>query len=84
MDTFKSRFPDIETREPKWASIGAVAEFRKMDVGDITLFPIERYKYNTIRNIPTTSLAVDVLMEGKAWSTTLDKPNKCVAVMRTA
>ena len=75
------RFPDIKIRKPKWAQLGIADELKGMKVGEIILFPIPKYNYQSIRSSPSTS-AVDKLLEGWRWSTSLDRKNKSVAVLR--
>lgn len=82
---FRKKLPGIEIRNPKWAECGIIAEeFRRMDVGDIVLFPVSSYKPTTVRSTPSATMLKEVLEEGRQWSTMLDKENKSVAVLRIA
>ena len=45
VDAFKKNFPDLDIKTPTWAVLGVTAEFRKLQVGDIVLFPIDSYNY---------------------------------------
>lgn len=84
VDAFKKRFPGLDIKTPKWAVLGVTAEFRRLNVGDIVLFPIDSYNYQTIRSTPGTSMVPEVLNEGRQWKTKLDRDNKSVAVLRIA
>ena len=84
VDAFKKNFPDLDIKTPTWAVLGVTAEFRRLQVGDIVLFPIDSYNYQTIRSTPGTSMVPEVLNEGRQWKTKLDKDNKSVAVLRIA
>ncbi len=84
VDAFKNKFPDLDIKTPTWAVLGVTAEFRKLQVGDIVLFPIDSYNYQTIRSTPGTSMVPEVLNEGRQWKTKLDRDNKSVAVLRIA
>lgn len=84
MDFFKARFPDLDIKPPVWATIGVAQEFRRLKVGEIVLFPISSYNYQTIRSTPGTTMVPEVLNEGRQWKTRIDKPNKSVAVIRVA
>lgn len=82
VDAFKKSFPGIEINTPSWAMLGVADEFRKLNVGDIVLFPIAAYNYQTIRSTPSTTLVPERINEGRKWTTKLDKDNKSVAVLR--
>lgn len=84
VDAFKKRFPDLEINTPTWAVSGVADEFRKLRIGDIVLFPINSYNYQTIRSTPGTSMVPEVINEGRCWKTKLDRENKSVAVLRIA
>lgn len=84
VDAFKKNFPELDIKTPTWAVLGVTAEFRKLQVGDIVLFPIDSYNYQTIRSTPGTSMVPEVLNEGRQWKTKLDRDNKSVAVLRIA
>lgn len=84
VDAFKKSFPELDIKTPTWAVSGVTAEFRKLQVGDIVLFPIDSYNYQTIRSTPAASMVPEVLNEGRQWKTKLDKDNKSVAVLRIA
>lgn len=84
VDAFKKRFPDLDIKNPTWAALGVTAEFRKLKVGDVVLFPINSYNYQTIRSTPATSMIPEVLNEGRKWTIKLDKDNKSIAVLRIA
>ncbi|MDE7464956.1 MAG: hypothetical protein K2M59_03645 [Muribaculaceae bacterium] len=79
---FKSKFPHLTLTGPRWAEFGVTDEFRGMKVGEIVLFPISSYNYQTIRSTPGTSMVPEVLNEGRQWKTRLDRENKSVAVLR--
>lgn len=84
VDEFKKTFPDLDIKMPTWAVAGVTAEFRKLNVGEIVLFPIDSYNYQTIRSTPSSSLVPEVMNEGRQWKTKLDRANKSVAVLRIA
>lgn len=84
VDAFKKIFPDLDIKTPRWAVFGVTVEFRKLQVGDIVLFPIDSYNYQTIRSTPGTTMVPEMLNEGRKWKTKLDKDNKSVAVLRIA
>lgn len=84
MDFFKARFPDLQIKEPVWATLAVAQEFRRLKVGEIVLFPIASYNYQTIRSTPGTTMVPEVLNEGRQWKTRIDKANKSVAVIRVA
>ncbi|MBD5231910.1 MAG: hypothetical protein HDS66_07150 [Bacteroidales bacterium] len=65
------------------ATLGITEEFRKMKLGEVVRFPCDKYKYNSIRSTPSTSL-VNEMMEGKRWKTKLNFEDKCVEVTRIA
>lgn len=83
-NAFQSNFPDIKVREPRVVDEGLtiVNEMRKMEVGDVLLFPVEFFNPGTIRCAPSGSLAKEQMMDGMAWSTKIDKANKATAVLR--
>lgn len=82
VDAFKREFPDMEIKTPKWAVLGVAAEFRKLNVGDIVLFPIDSYNYQTVRSTPGSTMVPEVFNEGRKWKTKKDKENKSIAVLR--
>lgn len=84
VEELKKSHPGIDINTPRWAELGVAAEFRKLDVGDVVLFPIVNYNYNTIRVTPFTSLMNEKVLEGRRWTTKFDEPNKSIAVLRTA
>lgn len=84
VEAFKKAYPELDIKSPTWAVLGVTAEFRKLQVGDIVLFPIDSYNYQTIRSTPGTSMVPEVLNEGRQWKTKLDRDNKSVAVLRIA
>lgn len=84
MDFFKGKYPDLEIKTPKMASLGVTEEFRRLEVGEIVLFPVGPYNYQTIRSTPGSTMIPEVLNEGRQWKTRIDKANKCIAVLRTA
>lgn len=84
VDEFKKVFPHLDIKTPTWAVLGVAAEFRKLNVGDIVLFPIDSYNYQTIRSTPASSMVPEVINEGRQWKTKLDRANKSVAVLRIA
>ncbi len=81
MATLHKRFPGVPIRKPRWAEGEIKDEFVKMKVGDIVLFPVSDYNYNTLRGTAIHSL-LELTMEGRRWSTTLDRSNKSCAVIR--
>ena len=81
VDWFKEKFPGIEIKEPKWAHLSATEQMRRMEVGDIVIFPAMTYNCNSLRCIPSTSLMKETV-EGRRWTTRVDRPNKGVAVLR--
>ncbi len=70
-----------EKNKIKIATLGIADEFRKMDIGDIVHFPLDKYNYNTIRSAPNTSLVQDRL-QGKKWKTKINYDERCVEVCR--
>lgn len=84
VDDFRRKLPGIEVNTPTWATEGVTDEFRKLNVGDIVLFPIDSYNYQTIRSTPGTTMVPEVLKEGRKWKTKLDRDNQSVAVIRIA
>lgn len=84
VEAFKKIFPNLEIKTPTWAALGVAAEFRKLRVGDIVLFPIDSYNYQTIRSTPGSTMVPEVINEGRQWKTKLDRDNKSVAVIRIA
>lgn len=84
MDFFKKRFPHLNIKTPVWATLTVTEEFRRLEVGEIVLFPISSYNYQTIRSAPGTTMVPEVLNEGRQWKTRIDKANKSVAVLRVA
>lgn len=82
VDYFKSRFPSVEMKEI-WRAEGSVAdEFRKMNVGDIVLFDVDKYNYQTIRTAPATIMVKERMKEGRMWKTRVDYDNQAAAVLR--
>lgn len=65
------------------ASLGITEEMRNMNVGDVVLFPLDRYNYNSVRATPSTSLVPD-RAEGKRWKTSVNYEQKCTEVTRIA
>lgn len=65
------------------AEKGITEEFRNMKVGEVVRFPVPRYNYNTIRQVPYTS-CVNESFEGRKWQTRKDIDNKCIEVTRIA
>lgn len=84
VEAFKKKFPDLDIKPPTWAVLGVTAEFRKLQVGDIVLFPIDTYNYQTIRSTPGSTMVPEVLNEGRQWKTKLDRENRSIAVLRIA
>lgn len=83
IDKLRLKYPDITLNEPTWAEGILTAEFRSMAVGDVKLFPIPKYNYNTLRVIPCTTL-VEERIEGWKWTLRIDSANKSVTVLRIA
>ena len=83
VEFFSAKHPKINVKKPRWAVLGIVDEFRRLDVGGVVLFPIGKYKYSSIRSTPASAL-VEERMDGKEWTTRIDKPNKSIAVMRVS
>lgn len=65
------------------ATRGPVEEFRDMNVGDVVRFPLDKYNYNTLRVIPSTSLVSD-RVDGKNWKTKINYLEKAVDVKRVS
>lgn len=84
MEYFNGRFPDLNIVKPRMAKLGVAEEFRRLKVGEIVLFPIDSYNYQTIRSTPATSMVPEAMNEGRQWKTRLDKANRSVAVIRIA
>lgn len=72
-----------ENKKPKIATGGISDEMRKMDVGDVVLFPLEKYNYNSVRATPAT-LMQERVIEGKRWKTGVNYEKKSVEVTRIA
>lgn len=81
VDWFKGKYPGIKVNEPKWANLTVAEEYRRMEVGDVVMFRIPGYNYQTVRCAPSTSLIAES-MEGRRWTTRMDRNNRCVAVLR--
>lgn len=83
-NAFQGTYPDIKVKEPRVVDEGLVIvnEMRKMEVGDVLLFPVEFFNPGTIRCAPSGSLAKEQMVDGMAWSTKIDKANKATAVIR--
>ena len=78
---FRATYPKLKVGTPRWAVDGIMPELRKMEVGDIVLFPIDKYNYNTVRSAPSNMLN-ERFIEGMEWTTRIDKENKAIAVIR--
>ena len=65
------------------ATRGPVEEYRDMNVGDVVRFPLDKYNYNTLRVLPSTSLVPD-RVDGKSWKTRINYPEKAVDVTRVS
>lgn len=65
------------------ATLGIAEEYRMLGIGETVRFPMSKYKYNTIRATPSTTLVNDRL-EGKKWKTKINFDEKCVEVTRIA
>lgn len=83
METFRKRFPKVALNSPRWAKTDIKTEFLKMKVGDIVLFRLKDYNYQTLRTTPSTTLVAQSL-DGMSWSTNLDRDNKSCAVVRVS
>ncbi|MGN1245582.1 MAG: hypothetical protein ACI4UN_03020 [Muribaculaceae bacterium] len=70
-------------KEKRIAEGTAVDEFRQMKVGEVVLFPIERYGYAYIRSIPSGVLVKETC-GGCKWRTRLDRINKTIEVTRVS
>lgn len=84
MEDFKKMYPDLDIKKPTVAVFNPKHEFCKLAVGDIVLFPIDSYKYTTIRSTPSGALMNETMIEGRRWRTKIDKANKSIAVIRIA
>lgn len=73
----------MEQKEIKIATGEIAAEMRALAIGESVAFPLDKYKYNSVRASPSTTLVRDRL-DGKRWSTRLDLENGCVVAKRTA
>lgn len=80
-DWFKLKHPGIKVKEPRFATLGVAEEYKRMEVGDVVLFPASDYPANTVRCTPNTTLLNKVL-EGCKWTTRVDPANKSIAVLR--
>lgn len=80
IDKLRLTYPDITLKEPTWATGLLSEEFRSMAPGDVKLFEIPKYKYNTVRVLPSTTLVEDK-MQGRNWTTRIDPANKSVTVL---
>lgn len=67
----------------KTASLGIAEEAREMKKGETKAFPLDKYKYDSVRHALCAGL-VPERIEGKQWSSRLDIPNKCVYVTRVS
>lgn len=83
VEAFRKKFPDLEIKTPKWATLGVTEEYKRLGVGEIVLFPVDTYNYQTVRTAPNTTMVPERL-EGKKWSTKLDIDNKSYAVLRVS
>lgn len=81
IEWFKGKYPGMEIKEPRLASLSATEEMRKLKVGDVVVFPAAYYNCNSIRSLPSTSLFNETI-EGRKWTTRVDRNNKGVAVLR--
>lgn len=86
MKFFKKKYPEIEVKMPRWATKDPVDQYRSFEVGDIYLFPIDKYNYNVLRSLPTatTGLLKETMEKGIRWGTRVDRENKSIAVIRYA
>lgn len=84
VEDFRKAFPDLDIKTPKWAAANIASEFRQLKVGEIVLFPLEAYKYTTVRTAPGGSLVNERLVEGRRWKVKLDHDNISAAVIRLA
>lgn len=64
------------------ASGGVAEEFRKMNVGEVIVFPMDKYNPLTVRNTPSASMINERVKNGKKWKTSTDFDDKCVYVTR--
>ena len=71
------------TKKKKIADGKAVDEFRQMKVGEVVLFPLERYSYAYIRDIPSGVL-VKEMCEGCKWRTRIDRAAEAIEVTRVS
>lgn len=81
VEWFKGKYPGIDIKEPRWASLTATEEMRRQKVGEVVIFPAAGYNCNSIRSLPSTSLFNESI-EGRRWTTRVDRNNKGVAVLR--
>lgn len=71
------------TKKKRIADGTAVDEFRQMKVGEVVLFPVERYGYAYIRSIPAGVLVKETC-DGCKWRTRLDRAAKAIEVTRVS
>ncbi len=84
VDWFKTAYPGLGVKTPKWASGRMVDEFQNLEIGSIVLFPADSYSYSSVRSCPSSALLSERLNEGKQWKTRIDHANKSVAVIRVS
>lgn len=83
IDYYKSLFPSVQIGNVWWAKSTIKNEFSKMDVGDIILFSIDEYNYNSIRTAPGTIMVKERMKEGREYKTRVDHDNQATAVFRS-
>lgn len=71
----------MNTTEIKTAAGNMVDEFRAMLVGERRFFPLDKYNYNSIRALQSTSL-VPERVKGAKWRTSLNLEMKGMVVTR--
>lgn len=79
---FRKLFPELDIKEPRWATLGITDEFRELGIGEVVLFPVNKYNFQTVRATPATSMINERMNEGREWKVKLDKGNKSIAVLR--
>lgn len=83
VDFFKSKFPNVQIGNILWAEGRVTDEFKKMDIGDITLFDVRKYKVPTVKSTPSSALLELRMKESREWTTRNDFDNKAIAVFRS-
>lgn len=64
------------------ATGGIAEEFRNLSIGEVIMFPAQKYNMNTVRNTPSSTMLNERMTMGKKWITSTDMEDKCVYVAR--